>query len=385
MAMKPPKTIIMFDIVESNTSNLFDYLYFFYYKLLGINFGGLSIDKNGCIKKSFGWKVYGYLLIIITALILWYLTYEVMNSEEMLHLKETKRPFLYELMLISWLVRNMWPLITLVTVHRYGLKLILLTIKYKIQSVKHSILFKIFWIIHLISLFGNSAFDLFSHKQLTTFSVFGLLIQLPSIFAWDIIYISMTYSISFICWKISFGVYERLKSMRKQLTQSKLNLYEMISMRKQFLEMRNDLIEADSCTQFVFFVDCASITFTLMLNIYLFVARDKSSIDYISFLIYCLFVIPKLIGDCIICGLVHDQADQLLKTVHQIDFDIANDRFYKELMLFKTISSEVNFGFSFGGLVPLERTALLSVIKYFSIVFVLLINKILFCRFSVLY
>ena len=99
-----------------------------------------------------------------------------------------------------------------------------------------------------------------------------------------------------------------------------------------------------------------------MLNIYLFVTREKSSTSYISFLVYCLLVIPKLISDCIICGLVHDQADQLLKTVHQVDFDIKNDRFYKELILFKTISSQVNFGFSFGGLFALERTALLSVI-----------------------
>ena len=63
--------------------------------------------------------------------------------------------------------------------------------------------------------------------------------------------------------------------------------------------------------------------------------------------------------------MVHDQANQLLKSVHQIDFDIKNDRFYKELMLFKTINPEMNFGFSFGGLVPLERTALLSVNSIF--------------------
>ena len=220
------------------------------------------------------------------------------------------------------------------------------------------------WIIHHISLFGNLVVNSFIN-QFDDFSVrkvFVLFAFLPATLAENIISISMIYSISFICWKISFGVYERLKSMRKRLKQSKLNLYEMISMRNQFIEMRNDLVEADSCTQFGFFVDCASITFTLMLNIYLFVARDKSDTFYSSFLIYCLLVTPKLIGDCIICGLVHDQADQLLKTVHQIDFDIKNDRFYKELMLFKTISSQVNFGFSFGGLVPLERTALLSVI-----------------------
>ena len=59
-----------------------------------------------------------------------YITYGIMNSKEMLYLKETKCPFLYELMLISWLVRGIWPLITLVTMHRYGLKLIQLTFNF---------------------------------------------------------------------------------------------------------------------------------------------------------------------------------------------------------------------------------------------------------------
>ena len=58
MAMKSSPTLTI--IKPRNTSNSFDYLYFFYYKLLGINFGGFSIDKNGCLKKSFGWKVYNF-------------------------------------------------------------------------------------------------------------------------------------------------------------------------------------------------------------------------------------------------------------------------------------------------------------------------------------
>ena len=210
-----------------------------------------------------------------------------------------------------------------------------------------------------------------------------LIINSFSVIIEDVIYISINYSISFICWLISFGVYQRLKIMKKQLVNSKLNLYQIISMRKQFLEMRNDLIQADLCTQFGFFADCASITFTLMLNIYIFIAGNRTNSFYISFLTYCLIITPKLIGDCLVCGLIHDQADQLLKSVHQIDFDIKNERFYKELMLFKTISSEVNFGFTFGGLVPLERTALLSVSKMFFncdlIKIVFNFSDILFC------
>ena len=248
MVMKSSPTLTVFHVIKSNTNNLFDYLYFFYYKLLGINFGGFSIDKNGCLKKSFGWKVYSYLLTIITAVLLWYTNYDFINSEDMLHLKKTKRPFLYELMLISWMGRDIWPLITLVIVHKYGLKLILLTIKYKIKSRKLSIVFKVLWIIHLISLFGNLVLDTYNYglDYLAALNVSQRIITVIVILVENIIYISLIYLISFICWKISFGVYERLKSMRKQLNGSKLNLYEMISIRDQFVQMRNDLIEADS-------------------------------------------------------------------------------------------------------------------------------------------
>ena len=281
-----------------------------------------------------------------------------------MNIKKTKRPFLYELVLISWLVRNILPIITLITGHRYGYKLIELAIKYHVENGKLKIVFVVLWSAHLIAVLANLIYDIINYQlteilQKPTSPL--LIINFCSVLIEDVIYISINYSISFICWMISFGVYERLKEMRKQLVNSKLNLYEVVSIRKQFLQMRNDLIQADSCTQFGFFADCASITFTLMLNIYIFIAGDKANSSFIPFLTYCLIITPKLIGDCLVCGLVHDQADQLLKSVHQIDFDIKNERFYKELMLFKTISSEVNFGFTFGGLVPLERTALLSV------------------------
>ena len=340
----------------------FTKLYFWYYKLIGVNFGGYSLDQNGFLKKSFAWKLYGYFYILISVILLWSITVDFMYSDQMKMLKRSNRSFIYELVLISYLVRNNLPLITLIIGHRNGLQLIRLIIKYSNENRKLNMTFKSLWLIHLTTCL-MSVFFYYYHYYDYIFTKFDVktLINLYSGFTENLIFISINYSISFICWQISFSVYDKLNKMKNQLIKSKCNLYEVISMRKQFLEMRNDLVEADLCTRFGFFIDCASITFTLMLNIYLFVAGNQFHTWFASFISYCLIITPKLIGDCIICGMVHDQANRLLKSVHQVDFDIKNDRFYKELMLFKTINPEINFGFSFGGLVPLERTALLSV------------------------
>ena len=345
-----------------NINNKFNNLYFWYYKLIGVNFGGYSLDRNGNFTKSFGWRLYGFVLIIISSTILWYMITHIMQTDEIMMIKQSNHPFLYELIFTSWLVRDtLMPFVALIIGQKYGLKLIRLIIKYPIENRKLEIVFKSFWSIHIIACLFEVAFDYYHYFGLVNQDRLLKFLNFIVIFTENFIYISINYSISFLCWRISFAIYDRLKKMKKQLLKSKCNLYELIILRKQFLEMRNELIEADSCTRFGFFVDCASITFTLMLNIYIFIVGKNIKTWFVSFISYCLIITPKLIGDCIICGMVHDQADQLLKSVHQIDFDIKNDRFYKELMLFKTINSEVNYGFTIGGLVPLERKALLSV------------------------
>ena len=120
----------------------FTKLYFWYYKLIGVNFGGYSLDQNGFLKKSFAWKLYGYFYILISVILLWSITVDFMYSDEMKMLKRSNRPFLYELVLISYLVRNNLPLITLIIGNRNGLQLIRLIIKYPNENRKLNMTFQ---------------------------------------------------------------------------------------------------------------------------------------------------------------------------------------------------------------------------------------------------
>ena len=273
----------------------FTKLYFWYYKLIGVNFGGYSLDQNGFLKKSFAWKLYGYFYILISVILLWSINVDFMYSDEMKMLKRSNRPFLYELVLISYLVRNNLPLITLIIGNRNGLQLIRLIIKYPNENRKLKMTFKSLWQINLTTCL-TAMFFYYYHYYDFIFTNFDVktFINLYSGFTENLVFISINYSISFICWQISFSVYDKLNNMKKQLIKSKCNLYEVISMRKQFLQMRNDLVEADLYTRFGFFIDCVSITFTLMLNIYSFVAGNQFYTWFAPFLVYCLIITPKL-------------------------------------------------------------------------------------------
>ena len=280
---------------KSDKIDKFSHFYFWYYKLVGVHFGGYSLDRNGNFTKSFGWKLYGYLLIIVSSAILWYMTAIMMHTDEMKMIKKSNYPFLYELMFISWLVRDtLMPLVTLIIGQKYGLKLIRLIMKYPIENRKLEIVFKSFWSIHIIACLSEVAFDYYHYFGLIKSNYLLNFLNLIVTVTEDFIYTSINYSISFLCWRISFSIYDRLKKMKKQLLKPKCNLYELIILRKQFLEMRNELIQADSYTRFGFFVDCASITFTLMLNIYSFVAGNQFYTWFAPFLVYCLIITPKL-------------------------------------------------------------------------------------------
>jgi hypothetical protein len=71
----------------------------------------------------------------------------------------------------------------------------------------------------------------------------------------------------------------------------------------------------------------------------------------------------KLIGDCLINGLVHDEADKLLSCLDDISISGSKASVLKEVVVFMSISRNSKFGFSIAGLMPFRKTALTSVRK----------------------
>jgi hypothetical protein len=88
-----------------------------------------------------------------------------------------------------------------------------------------------------------------------------------------------------------------------------------------------------------------------------------------TLLFTCLANAIKLIGDCLINGLVHDKADELLSCLDDSRISKLTKSVLKEVKIFMSINRNLKFGFSIAGLMLFRKTALTSVRKLFLINF----------------
>jgi len=74
----------------------------------------------------------------------------------------------------------------------------------------------------------------------------------------------------------------------------------------------------------------------------------------------------KLVFNCLINGMAHDEADKLLSSLDNITVTKTgyDDSTFVEAMIFMLISKDLRNGFTIGGFLPLRRTTLLSVNNY---------------------
>ncbi len=74
----------------------------------------------------------------------------------------------------------------------------------------------------------------------------------------------------------------------------------------------------------------------------------------------------KLIISCFINGLVHEESDRIYAVLDQLNGENLNEKEYKEWIMFKNASKEMNFGFTIGGFAALRKTTLIPVMIYFE-------------------
>jgi hypothetical protein len=99
-----------------------------------------------------------------------------------------------------------------------------------------------------------------------------------------------------------------------------------------------------------------------MLQIHLLAENNPILEQYAAaFAFGTVFEILKLIISCLINGLVYEENAKIYAVLDNINSKDINENEYKEVLLFKTMSRETNFGFTIGGFAPLKKTTLLSV------------------------
>jgi hypothetical protein len=71
----------------------------------------------------------------------------------------------------------------------------------------------------------------------------------------------------------------------------------------------------------------------------------------------------KIISNCFINGLLHDESEKLLSSLDDIDMSkLVDDLTYRETILFMSINRNLKYGFTIAEFMPLKRTTLLTVI-----------------------
>ena len=106
---------------------------------------------------------------------------------------------------------------------------------------------------------------------------------------------------------------------------------------------------------------------SLMFEVYILFNYEKIPGSRVRY--YLLFnsigLTMRLILICLINGMVFDEADKLFFTLDDINHSHLDEKAFKELMNFRTLSREIPNGFTIGGLLPLRRRTLLSVINVY--------------------
>ena len=70
----------------------------------------------------------------------------------------------------------------------------------------------------------------------------------------------------------------------------------------------------------------------------------------------------KLIINCFINGLVHEESDRIYAVLDKFNAKDVDNYEYKNLVLFKNSFREMRFGFTIGGFASLRKTTLVPVI-----------------------
>ncbi len=142
------------------------------------------------------------------------------------------------------------------------------------------------------------------------------------------------------------------------------NYNRLAELRDSFLENRNLIEELDQSLSWVLIIDLTETIVGVMINIYVYSLSGnneviKRHLTYHAF--KSITSVIKLIIDCYINGLVHEESDRIYTVLDQFKNRDLNNVEYKKWLMFKNVSKDQNFGFTVGGFVPLRKKSLIPV------------------------
>jgi len=170
-----------------------------YYRVIGITFGGITVDKSsGKFNSNLFLKFYGIVSGIGLSAMSLFASYLCLSLPEVSVLRQSDMKNIYYFITIWCLLTNAQIVINITFLNRIGIKLYEIIEKYPMHNKLHLAVFFILWFSHIISSFIVIMIDFFStieyHYLLYLWNFIHKLFQIP-----------LMWSAPFLSWAISMG------------------------------------------------------------------------------------------------------------------------------------------------------------------------------------
>jgi hypothetical protein len=157
---------------------------------------------------------------------------------------------------------------------------------------------------------------------------------------------------------------KELKNIDKTDLKNRLNFVKDI--KQSYFRARNTIQKLDRSLYLIHFIDSILTIFAIMLWIYMTaIGMSNNVINSVSKAITFATIICaiKLITSCLIHGMTYEESEKLFFTLEEINVsdDSVDEKIFKEMLYFKSQTSDSKFGFTIAGVMPFKKFTLLSV------------------------
>ena len=338
---------------EINKRQEFLYFVICFYRMIGVSFGGISLNQRGLLMKSKFWHYFGWfgcVFHIIFTIINFGISYQVGIFK---HQLDSKLTIITILMFFTKLLLSIMMISISIIYQKHGFIIIKIIIKHSKQNYQLKLI-AILWCFHIMMSIMMFIFGSFAKTN-----IFGFIMA----YYFEILLIPIMYSISFISWIISVNCIGNIKLIRKQFKYNdrKLITAKLLIETNHLIKTNfNKMKKVNKYLSVGFIGLVGGIIFSILTLIYLIVIFS-TYIIMVRGLPFNLNITILLILNCIINGKVMEETYKLLNDLDNIKIIINNNQIYHGLISLKTTIHKIKCGFNIGGFAKWNKLALLQV------------------------
>lgn len=327
-----------------------------FYRVSGITFGGISLDKNGNIIKSkflnyFGWIGFCFYVIMIFS----HLIHLIDHISVRYSFENTKLFIILTLIyhFISSVIITSIPL----TNQIYGFKMIKTIIKYSLTKFSKLKPIIIIWIIYF-----TVCMSLILIQTILYPDAIHILFSL----IYNLFLIPLFYSISFMSWMASVNFSENITIIRNHISVEDglfVTANRLIQANKLLTVNYKKINQLDHYLATGFTFSAIDSMFSMMTSVYfgIYIKRINRLNELLTYGIFGVLITIQLILNCLINEKVIIETKKLQSDLDNLNIDVGDYQLYKASMSFKKSICNNKCGFTIGGFAPLNRLTLLQV------------------------